>query len=717
MAEDLRWLGTIGLGTKLAGYRIKSQLGVGGMGVVFRAQDERLDRTVALKVMAPQWAGDPEFRRRFILESRAAAAVDDPHVIPIYEAGEANGLLFIAMRLVTGSDLRGTLRRDRRMEPSRALDLLAPVASALDAAHDVGLIHRDVKPENILVDERPGRPDHVYLSDFGLSKRLGPGATSITGTGEYLGTPFYSSPEQCRRRPLDGRSDQYALACLAYEMLTGHVPFEQGDAMSILLAHVTEDPPLLTERRPGFPAAADSVMATALSKSPDDRHSTCLDFIDALRDAFGTDPCDVQDASPVPLDAPRADRVEDAVPAYRSEIRGSGRWREGGIREKSGLGSPSAMSRSRSLQSTENPSRKRVTVIVAAVIVVIAAAIIIPVAFLGAPDPVVIKKPEAFTRISPAEDGVDMAASSPDGRIIAVADGGTHDYLLDGSTRRITARFDDRKGAGANDIAISPKGDKFAVADQSGHAYVWGVGGRPESAVLTDPPGEDGTTVNSVAFSPDGRTIATGGNEITNGYSNPAEICLWNAGTHRLIATLDDPGVEDHHGADVNSVAFSPDGRMLADADDWGNVYLWSSDTHRVTVHFVDPDSNVAHPAAGGVGGATSVAFSPDGRTVVTGDGNGNLYLWNASTGNLTATLDASVDKDSVASVKFSPDGRTIAMIDHQDKGSYVYLWDVASREHIATLSDTAMTSIDFSSKGREILTADAAGFIALWRF
>lgn len=290
MSEDLQWPGAVGPGSVVAGYRIESRLGAGGMAVVFRARDERLGRMVALKVMAPQYAQDRQFRERFIAESRAAAAVDDPHIIPIYEADEADGLLFIAMRLVLGSDLRGIIRQEGAMPPARVLELLSPVASALDSAHNARLVHRDVKPENILVHQRPGHPDYVYLSDFGLSKSAATGAVSLTGTGQYLGTPNYSSPEQCRGKPVDGQTDQYALACVAYQMFTGRVPFERDDGLAILLAHVDEPPPPLTGRRPELPAAADRVMATALAKSPGDRYPACRDFIHALRGALGPVP-------------------------------------------------------------------------------------------------------------------------------------------------------------------------------------------------------------------------------------------------------------------------------------------------------------------------------------------------------------------------------------------------------------------------------------------
>jgi serine/threonine protein kinase len=287
LSEDFPGLTGFRAGSVLAGYRLEAQVGAGGMAVVFRARDQRLDRLVALKILAPALAADAAFRRRFIAESRAAAAVDDPHVIPVHEAGEADGVLFITMRFVLGGDLRGVLEREGPLEPGRAAEFISPVASALDAAHGAGLVHRDIKPANILVDARAGRPDHVYLSDFGVSKGSA-ASVSMTGTGQFLGTPHYSAPEQVQGRVLDGRADQYALACVAFQLLTGQVPFERDQGMAVLLAHLSEPPPSLAERRPDLPPAAGQVLARALAKAPEERYSSCRAFADALREAPGT---------------------------------------------------------------------------------------------------------------------------------------------------------------------------------------------------------------------------------------------------------------------------------------------------------------------------------------------------------------------------------------------------------------------------------------------
>jgi serine/threonine-protein kinase len=261
------------------------------MAVVFRAYDERLHRRVALKLLAPALAADEEFRQRFLHESRAAAAVDDPHIIPVHDAGEAAGVLFIAMRYVPGGDVRTLLRRAGPLPPARVDAIISPVASALDAAHAAGLVHRDVKPGNMLLDARPGRPDHVYLSDFGLSKAaLSP--ADLTGSGRFMGTADYVSPEQIAGGPVDGRADQYALACSVFELLVGAPPFRLDDVLAVIHAHAAEPPPLVTSRRPGLPPEADQVFATALAKAPEDRYRSCQDFADALAEALGLAPHD-----------------------------------------------------------------------------------------------------------------------------------------------------------------------------------------------------------------------------------------------------------------------------------------------------------------------------------------------------------------------------------------------------------------------------------------
>jgi len=271
----------------VGGYLLEKLVGVGGMAAVFRARDERLGRVVALKLLA----GDEVVQQRFAREARAVAAVDHPHIIPVYEAGEAGGVLFIAMRFVAGDDLRTIIRREGGLRPRRAAAFISPVASALDAAHAAGLVHRDVKPANMLVDVGPGRPEHVYLSDFGVARGVLT-SSGLTRAGQFLGTPDYAAPEQINGGQVDGRADQYSLACVAYTLLSGSVVFRRDVPMAVLYAHLSAPPPRLTMVRPDLSDAVDQVLARGLAKTPEERYDSCGAFADALRGALGVEPYD-----------------------------------------------------------------------------------------------------------------------------------------------------------------------------------------------------------------------------------------------------------------------------------------------------------------------------------------------------------------------------------------------------------------------------------------
>jgi ABC-type branched-subunit amino acid transport system substrate-binding protein len=262
-------------GTSFAGYRIDSLVGRGGMGVVYRATDLSLERPVALKLVAPELAEDERFRARFLREPRLAASLDHPNVIPIYEAGEHDGQLYLAMRFVDGSDLRTVLEREGRLAPERALAVLTQVAGALDAAHQRALVHRDVKPANVLLAES----GHAYLTDFGITKQVG---GESTDTGRVVGTLDYLAPEQIRGDPVDGRTDIYALGCVLYECLAGRPPFRRDTEAETLWAHMQEQPAPLR----GHPRL-DPVVRKALAKDREKRHATCSELIDAASDALG----------------------------------------------------------------------------------------------------------------------------------------------------------------------------------------------------------------------------------------------------------------------------------------------------------------------------------------------------------------------------------------------------------------------------------------------
>jgi serine/threonine-protein kinase len=242
------------------------------MSVVYLAEHDWLQRKVALKVLAPQLADDERFRERFVRESRLAASLDHPNVIPIYEAGASGGDLFIAMRFVEGSDLRTLLQEGGALEPARAIGILRQVAAALDAAHEQGLVHRDVKPANVLLARpRSSEPvEHVYLSDFGLTKRSA-SDSAVTGTGQFVGTFDYAAPEQFKGETLDARTDVYSLGCVLFECLTGRPPFLSENEAGLMYAHLAQPPPLVTGERPDLPHEIDRVVGRAMAKSPEDR--------------------------------------------------------------------------------------------------------------------------------------------------------------------------------------------------------------------------------------------------------------------------------------------------------------------------------------------------------------------------------------------------------------------------------------------------------------
>jgi hypothetical protein len=277
------------VGDEFAGYRVRSVLGRGGMSVVYQAENLRLSNVIALKVLAPELAANDVFRARFLEESRIAASLNHPNVIPIYDMGSSDGLLFIAMRYVSGTDLRQMIKKRGRLQPETALFLLGQAARALDTAHHRGLVHRDVKPGNLLIERGSddADPDHVYLADFGITKHA-MSRTGLTSTGQFLGTVDYVAPEQIRGTSVLGLADQYSLGCVLYECLTGRVPFEKDLDAAIIWAHVEETPTMPTVLRPDLPPEIDEVFRRVLSKQPGDRYQSCREFIDAARVALGS---------------------------------------------------------------------------------------------------------------------------------------------------------------------------------------------------------------------------------------------------------------------------------------------------------------------------------------------------------------------------------------------------------------------------------------------
>lgn len=696
-----------GVGSRVAGYRLERQIGAGGMAVVYLARDERLERPVALKVMASTMAAEETFRLRFIRESRAAAAVDDPHILPVYEAGEADGVLFIAIRFVSGGDVGSLLFREGPLRPERVVAIISPVASALEAAHAAGLVHRDVKPANMLLDTRPGRPDHVYLSDFGLSKGMQSGG--LTGSGHFMGTPNYTAPEQITGQPLDGRADQYALACAAFELLAGEAPFAAREAWATVWAHMNTPPPALTSRRPDIRPAVDEVFARAMAKTPEDRYGSCRQFADALRDALGQVPYhpDARSAEPGPAEpAPK-------IPPWPAIASRAASLTTGG--------GPPAPHRGGARRRNRTPWRRRYVpaaltgVAVLAMAGVTASLLVKPTGHAASPSPALYTRIRAFTAprsggpwpfvssVAFSPDGKTLAvgmttetpdgpnnwgttwlwnartgqpivslpsgggpeAFSPDGKILATAGGygETQTTLWASPTRKRIHLLDDHQEEPINGEAFSPDGKVLATSQSGGVTHLWSIVGAVKP--LRTLGGELTSFDTCVAFL-DSRTVVTG--------EHDDRLYLWNRFSGRQFAALLGTG-----SADITSVAVSKNGRVIAAGDQHGRIFVWNTATRKLTTSFADPESY----------GIDAVAFSPDGRMLAAGDSNGRTYLWNLPSGELTVRKPAArllnpggqvtsaltgEDRTAVFSLAFSPDGKTLAT---SDTNGSAYLWRI----------------------------------------
>ena len=544
-------LAGFGPGSRIAGYVLEEQVGAGGMAVVFRAHDVRLDRQVALKILAPAFAADEAFRQRFIRESRAAAAVDDPHIIPVFEAGEADGVLFIAMRYVRDGDVRSLLVKSGPLPPARVAEIISQVSSALDAAHERGLVHRDVKPANMLLDSRAGsgRPAHVYLSDFGLSKGT-LASSGLTGTGTFLGTLDYISPEQIEGKPVDGRADQYALACAAFELLTGAPPFRRDEAMAVMYAQVSEPAPAVTSRRPDLPPAVDAVFARALAKAPADRWARCQEFAEALRASLGITPYDSGEQATPGSTAPTAGPPTQVLGLAAGRKR-SGSWvGAAGPETKNMSIDPaelgSALTEAHSASGTEawpsavssrrRPAWRSPAVLAGALVVLLAAG--------GGAAYHARQKPAAKRNAAPPT----VAFLPPPGCSTAAAAGKT----LTATTDTLKLRY----------------GNPYGVAVSRDGKYVFATNPATLSVLIMNPNqtaatqyhyyvASSGETAEGLALTGDGKYAAVAvGNQINIQGAAAAEQDASTANAANLMV----PGV--HPVTDADEVALSPDDRF-----------------------------------------------------------------------------------------------------------------------------------------------------------
>jgi serine/threonine-protein kinase len=768
--------GRLGPGSRIAGYVIEEQVGAGGMAVVFRARDEVLGRLTALKVLSPTLAADQEFQTRFLRESRAIAAVDEPHIVPVYAAGEADGVLYISTRFVAGGDLSALLRRNGGpLEPGRAADLIVQVAAALDAAHQIGLVHRDVKPGNILIETRPGRPEHAYLSDFGLTKAAS-GATGLTVTGMFLGTPDFCAPEQITGRPLDGRADQYALACVAFSLLTGAVPYHREETIATLFAHLNDPIPALTSRHAGLPAAADPVMARALAKEAVNRFASCGEFASALHTALVAagqaaampqptatppgyvplnyptpsypppatpppsysppsypPPTYAQPASYPPPSYPAPGYTPPAAPVPAAAS--AAPWGYSGAATPApqpsvGVTPPPPGT---SIPNGSGPSRKRRTgvIIGAAAVVLVGAGVGIALALPGHSSS---NSPAALSYHSVALAApftakgfsIDYGTFSPDGTLLATDSFDdttvTERYFVWNAVthQQVAALTLPKYSTGVNPPVISA--DDTTLTAINSPSNLNSTKNTPLLVLRWNIATNARTTVLSVT-SPESQfinalnTTAIGGNGSTLAIEDPARTGtdLYNLQTGAKLTEL-----TEFSKSAITGVSLDNNGHELAVSHQDGTSYVWNAVTGKLLGTFYYVDTSSVKDVS-----AVPPALSPDGTTVevfANGNFNGPTTLWSVATkGNITPHSKLWPNGDWGSA--FTMDGQVF--VNSSSKNARADIWDVATGKHLFTIvypgHATDQEVLAISPDGKELATADltkageAAGRMYLW--
>jgi hypothetical protein len=707
-------------GSLVGGYRLEQRIGAGGMAVVFRARDEQLGRTVALKILPPMLTGDQEFRARFVRESRAAAAVDDPHIIPVYGAGETDGVLYIAMRFVAGGDLGSVVRREGPLPPDRAASFILPVASALDAAHAAGLVHRDVKPANILVDTRPGRPDHVYLSDFGLSKGA-VSAAGLTQTGAFVGTPDYCAPEQISGQPVTGQADQYMLACVAFTLLTARMPFAREQPMAVMWAQVSEPPPSVTALRPDLSPAVDRVLGRALAKAPQDRFGNCWEFAVALREALSAPSSGPAGAGYGEMAARTADSgLLSPAPAAVNPLPAA----PGGVNPLSPM--PGTVGMPGQTPSMAGAFRGPPTVVSAAEPAPGAATT--PARGDRAPDRVRHRRRRGSWRVGVLAGAVAVLAGG--GIALAVGPGSAPQAprLSSPPVATLAGTLTDPGGETVGALAFGTGGKTLTTAGAQGSAYIWNTGTRRLAATLAG----IGSPLGAAPFGPGGEALT-----VTQGVgaTGNREVSIWNLATRHIIeggavfacpcalgpggltistqlggvdvllnvGTRKGLPIQRAPDAPVTAAAFSHDGKVLA----------LSYTNHQTDLVDASTQAILATLTERGAGDTDATVFSAGGTTLANGDKDGSTYLWNVAEHRLTAVL-PDPGGAAVHVVALSPDGKFLAAAGTQGR---VYVWNVTTRKVIAALPDPArapLSSVAFSPSGKT-LAVGAGDKTYLW--
>jgi len=697
----------IPVGAQIGAYRIESYVDRGGMASVYEATDLRLDRRVALKVLAQELSEESDFRERFVRESRFAASLDHPNIVPIYDAGESDGHLYIAMRYVRGSDLATVLREKGPFDPAHALAILGPVADALDTAHAAGLVHRDVKPANILLTSAAGRDrfEHVYLTDFGLTKRTS-ALSKLTVTGHFIGTMAYVSPEQIRGEPLNALSDLYALGCVAYECFTGVPPFVRDDQAALLWAHLNDQPTPLSHYRSNL-LAADPVVARALAKNPSDRYQTCDEFTQMLAEVLLTgrhrqsSMLTVESAAPPPRTevvpgssgdvlrgaaSPAAKESPDERAAQRpSEPPGMHQSPTGRGSDDGPVDAPSQGEPSDDPPKHRRPGRRAILTVVTAVAVVVAVLTVVIVVRSVTQSP---SDPAAPASASPA-----TSSAAPQGASEEVAIPGSlattftqtppaNSAVVPVSAVAIPAIDGQPIDVGATPgfVAITPDGRQAYIANRD--AGVVTVVDTTVNKVIAQIRMPDGPP-QYVAFTPDG---------------NHAYVSIYNPEkTINLVAVLDTRTTKVVQTIPVDqkpvALAVSPDGQR---------VYVPSHDAHAIDI--IDIATNALVQRVDVPPNPHWIRFTPDGKFAYIADHESNeLSVIDTATNTVIQTIAVGTSPHSVA---VSPDGTKVAVVCYDSND--VYFIATATNQVVGKVAvGTNPQDVTYSPDGHYVYTAN----------
>ena len=719
------------VGEEFAGYRLISVLGRGGMSIVFRAENPRLGNVIALKVLDPALASDDIFRTRFLEESRIAASMNHPNVIPIHDMGSSDGLLYIAMRCVSGSDLRQMLKKRGRLQPETAVFLLDQAARALDAAHRRGLVHRDVKPGNLLVEQsnEGTDPDHVYLADFGITKHVG-GRTGLTSSGQFLGTIDYVAPEQIRGLSVLGLADQYSLGCVLYECLTGRVPFEKDLDAAIIWAHVEEPPIMPSVLRPDLPLALDEVFARVLAKNPGDRYETCKDFMAAARESLG------HMADPPPLSGSLPMRLPGSGPApYPAE---PGAYEGGQYGSQPDLYPPTELAHE-SAHAYQPPTTNWPAItatplppagqpappgppggnrhgrardrgrggwlVAAAALVLIAggAAAGLTVALAGGHN-----SPAATGATTPAaartgNTGPSVAAPTVAGKIqvgqnpsyVQVAPNGEFAYVANPGAGAITV-LNTATDLVSGTIKIPqgpPQFIAFSADSRTAYVSVYNTRGSVHlvafidtaTGTVTSTVPVDNLTPGPSTTSPDGRYLYVPNHNMVTGRANDNIVEVIDIAGKKLIDQIAVP-------ANPHWVVFGKNGQFYTSDHMSAEVTVLNAKTNTIIGEIETGET------------PHSEAMSPDGSRLAVTSFNGNeVYLINTATEKMIAQIPVGRNPLDVA---YSPDGRYIFTTNNED--NTVTAIDTADDRVIATVpTGKEPTSISVLPNGRQAYVTD----------